>query len=83
MSTKVTHKECSYNSQLVARRLHISIRTLYNKVNKNGVDLPKSFIVGRRRLWDVNEFEEWFESKKLEEQLSFEFEAQNEEFDNE
>jgi len=83
MSTKVIEKNFCYTSKLVAGRLHISVHTLYNKVNKKGVDLPKSFMIGRRRLWDVNEFEQWFESKKFEEQLSFEFNDQSKEFDHE
>ena len=61
------------DSKYIASRLFMSIRTLYNKTSKRDKDLPPSFKIGRKRLYDLAEFEKWFETKKQEFQLSFEF----------
>ena len=63
----VRHGEC-VDAQYVASRMYIDIRTLYNKTSKGELDLPPSFKLGRRRLYDKEAFEKWFESKKNESQ---------------
>jgi predicted DNA-binding transcriptional regulator AlpA len=61
------------DGKYVASRLFMSIGTLYNKTSKGDKDLPPSFKIGRKRLYDLAEFEQWFETKKQEFQLSFDF----------
>jgi predicted DNA-binding transcriptional regulator AlpA len=69
---KENFRKC-VDGKYVASRLFMSIRTLYNKTSKGDKNLPRSFKIGRKRLYDLAEFEKWFETKKQESQLSFDF----------
>ena len=49
----------------VAEGIHISERTLRNKLSKGDENLPPSFRVGRRRLFPRKDFENWLYQVRL------------------
>jgi predicted DNA-binding transcriptional regulator AlpA len=65
------------DGKYVASCLFISIKSLYNKTSRGDKDLPPSFKIGRKRLYDLTEFEQWFETKKQEFKLSFDFDEKD------
>ncbi len=44
----------------VSKRLFLAESTVRNKMSK-GDDMPPSFKIGRRRLFELAKFEEWLE----------------------
>jgi hypothetical protein len=54
----------NYESFEIARKLHISVKTLRNKLSRRDRNLPPSFRVGRKRLFPAKEFEKWFDKKQ-------------------
>ena len=54
-----------FTADELATFLRTSKAQIYNTINKgrDGVDIPKSIQIGRRRLWPKCAIEQWVESK--------------------
>ncbi|MFT5716484.1 MAG: hypothetical protein ACI9T7_000660 [Oleiphilaceae bacterium] len=53
-----------YDTQQVARLLHISVKTLHNKLSRGDKNLPPSYRIGRKRLFPIREFKTFLDLKR-------------------